>query len=269
MRTRPIVPASCLSVLFLLASIPAFGQSKSSTSTTSVERDAQAVSAAQAALTAMGGASAISQVQNVVVSGTSIDQAGDQSTASSFTWTQAGAEFCYQTTSANGGHTLVSNGGYPQDFHAGAWILVPPVVVRTSLPYHVPALVLFNELANPGYAFILVGSTTINGKNAIHVLTRDDSDATGHSFTPQDWYFDASTGLPLHVSYQVPLSQNASDSLQESIDFAGYQAVSGIHVPFQLTITEGQSSFVTTVSSAAFNTSLGPSVFSPSEAQQQ
>jgi hypothetical protein len=257
----PRVFRSALFAALLLISPAAFAQAAS---TPGPVRDPQAVATVQAGLTAMGGTATISQVQNSVVSGTSVDQPAQQNTAQSFTWTYADKEFRNENNAASGGHVLVSNGGSPQDFHDGAWTGLLPIAARTNLPYHIPALVLCSELNNPGYALIFLGSTTLNGTSAIHVQTRDDSDLTGHVFTLQDWYFDSATGLPLRVEYQIPVSQNPSESLQASVDFSNFTIVSGILVPFQLTFSEGPISFVATVASATFNTSTDPSQFAPS-----
>jgi len=157
MRIRPNFPVFGVAAACVLISIPALGQTSNPTS---IERDAQAITLVQTAISAMGGASKISQIQNAVVIGTSIDAADASSTASSFTWTQSGVEFRYEIDSTNGGHILVSDGVSAEDFHDGIWTLAPPVMVRTELCYHIPALVLLEEYSNPNYSIIFVGRTT-------------------------------------------------------------------------------------------------------------
>ncbi len=227
-------------------------------------RDAQAIAIVQQSLVAMGGTAAIGQVQNSVVTGTTVDPTRQQAATESFTWTYAGNQFRLADSAATGSHVLVSSSGSPQDFHDGAWFSVSPVMVRTNLAFHIPALVLFGEMQNPGYSFIFIGAATLNGKSATHIQARDDSDTTGHLFTPQDWYFDPVSGLPLRVEYQIPISQNPDDSLRASMDFSNFQAVSGILVPFQLSIAEGPVSFISTVTSTSFNTTIDSSGFAPS-----
>jgi hypothetical protein len=232
-------------------------------------RDTQAITVVQQGLSVMGGTAAIAQVQNSVVTGTSVDPTTPETTPGNFSWTYAGNQFRLADSAATGSHVLVSSGGSPQDFHDGSWFSVSPILARTNLAYHIPALVLFSEIQNSGYSFIFIGSATLNGKAAIHIQSRDDSDTTGHLFTPQDWYFDPVTALPLCVEYQIPISQNPSDSLQASMSFSNFQAINGILVPFQLGITEGPVSFVATVTSAAFNTSISSSGFAPSAGDAQ
>jgi hypothetical protein len=261
-----------LTSVFVLSQA-ALAQSSTSPSSQQSERDPQAVAVVQTALAQMGGVAAMGAIQSSVVSGTSVDQPEQQNASQSltwnFTWTYAGKEFRNENNATVGSHVLVSNGGSPQDFHNTAWGATVPTISRTNLPYHVPALVLFNELANLGYSFMYLGLTTVNGANVIHVQTRDDSDLTGHQFTAQDWYFDSGTGLPSRVAFGIPVSQKPTDSVQETMDFSHFQPVNGILVPFQLNVTMAQLVFLVTVSSAVFNTNMNPSVFTPSTAGAQ
>ena len=252
--------------LFLCSLVPVPVSAQQSPSTAAPAppvRDQQAIAVVQQSLVAMGGTAMVGQVQNSVVTGTSVKQSAQQAATESFTWTFAGNQFRFETSAASGRHVLVSSGASPQDFHDGAWFIVRPVMARTSLPYHIPALALLGEIQNSGYSFVFVGATTLNGKIAIHIQTRDDSDLTGHLFTPQDWYFDSVTGLPLRVEFQIPTSQNPNDALNASMEFSNFQVVSGVLVPFQLSITEGPVSLVSTVTSATFNTNVNSSGFAP------
>lgn len=257
-----------LSFLFVFA-LPSFAQQAATTSAPQAARDPQAVALVQQSLAAMGGTAAVAQVQNSVVSGTSVDQAIGSTMPQSFTWTYAGKEFRNEDDTTNGSHILVSNGGNPQDFHDGAWAGSLPILTRTNLPYHIPAIVLVYEINNPGYAFAFLGTTPLNGINTIHVQIRDDSDLTGHLFTPQDWYFDPATNLPLRVEYLLPVSQNPSECLPATLDFSAFKSVSGILVPFQLTFAEGSVASVATVSSAAFNSTVNSAGFAPTSGSVQ
>jgi hypothetical protein len=269
MRRFTLPRTLAVALLLVFAPQGGFGQSQTTASPQQGVRDAQAVAVVQTALTAMGGTAVISQVQNSVVQGTSVDQPIQQNISQSFTWTYAGQNFRDENDATYGSHVLVSNSGSPQDFHDGAWNVVPAVLVRTNLPYHIPALVLSAELSNPGYTFVLVGATTLNSNNAIHIQTCDNSDLTGQLYTLQDWYFDPVSGLPLAVQFGIPVSQNPQDSLHQTMSFANYQAINGMLVPFQLNITMNQLSFVVTVSSAVFNANVAPSIFVPSTAGVQ
>ena len=69
MQTRSIVPASYF-VLCALLSVPALRQTKHSTATTAVVRDAQAVAILTQSINAAGGLSAISAIQDYTGTGT-------------------------------------------------------------------------------------------------------------------------------------------------------------------------------------------------------
>jgi len=104
-----------------------------------------------------------------------------------------------------------------------------------------------------------VGRATVKFRFSYHHLSQGETWSSGDSvrrklFTPQDWYFDSMTGLPLRVEFQIPTSENANDSLPASMDFSNFQTVTGVLVPFQLRITEGPVILVSTVTSATFNT---------------
>jgi hypothetical protein len=257
-----------LALLIFFVSQVAIAQSPTP-SPSQAARDAQAVAVAQNALAAMGGTSVVSQVQNSVVQGTSVDQSTAESGTLNFIWTYSGNEFRNENNGATGSHVLVSNSGNPTDFSDGKWVSPPPVVARTNLPYHIPALVLLNELNNSGYTFVFLGPATINGNNAIHVQTCDNSDIIGHFFTAQDWYFDPATGLPLRVEYSYPISQDYRESVHGSIDFAEFKPVTGILVPFQLTMHDGPISSVASINSVVFNTTLDAKGFTPSTGSVQ
>lgn len=260
-RVAQSVPFAAL--LLLTAFVPVT-LAQTQTSSQTVGRDPQAVLVAQTALSAMGGPGVIGQIQNSTVTGTSLSQAEAESETRSFVWTYAGNEFRNENDAATGSHVLVSNSGNPQDYREGTWVTSPAALSRTNLPYHIPALVLFSELNNAGYSFALLGTKALNGVNAIHIQTRDDSDTMGRAYTSQDWYFNPSTGLPLRVEFQIPTDQNSKDSLQASIGFSNFRVISGVLVPLQLDIAEGPATCTATVSSVAFNANVDPNGFKSS-----
>jgi hypothetical protein len=224
-------------------------------------RDTQAIAAIQTALGAMGGAGAIGVIQNAVVQGTSVATPDNGNGITNFTWTSAGNDFRYENDANAGSHVLVSNGGNPADQENDNWVTIPSSIARANLPFHIPALVLFNELSNQNYTLTFVGQTTLNGVAAVQVNTSDNSDFIGQLVTPQQWYFDPKSGLPLRVVYRIPSFLDAQSYSTGTIDFASYRAVSGVLVPFQLTISEGPGSLVATVTTATFNAPLGPNQF--------
>jgi hypothetical protein len=243
-------------VTFFLFCIPAGAQQPP-------VQDPAAVAAMQAAVTAMGGTAAVAAIQNSVAQGTSVD-AGDGGPPANFTWTYSGSDFRNENDDTTGSHILVSNSGSPCDLEGASSVPFGPQVARANLPFHIPAQVLFNELGNPNYTLTYAGLSTVNGASAVHVQTADNSDSIGQLATPQDWYFDASSYLPIQVQYRLPDPINSQNWLAATINFGSFQAVNGVLVPFQLTVTEGPIAFTATAASVVFNTTISPSEFSAS-----
>lgn len=222
-------------------------------------QDPQAIAAIQSAIAATGGIAAISAIQSSIAQGTSVVSPDDGSGTTNFTWTHSGQDFRYENDATSGNHVFVSNSGNPCDIEAGIVVASAPYVARANLPFHIPALVLFNELNNPNYTLTYVGATTLNGTSAIHIQTADNSDSVGQLVTPQDWYFDATTSLPLSVQYRIPSPRDPQIWYPGSITFANFQTVNGVLVPFQLTIQEGPPAVpaaVATISSVTFNIAI-------------
>lgn len=255
-----------ISSVALLSRSPALAQTKNAA--TNTLQDPAAVATIQAALTALGGATNMALIQNSVVQGTSVDTPGNGSGPTNFTWTYQGSDFRDENDAGPNTNILVSNSGSPEDYQGSAWVNVQPFVGRANLPFHIPGLVLYNELNNPNYTLTFVGLTTVNGTAAVEVDTADNSDTIGPLVTPQQWYFDATTTLPLRVQFRIPDPTNALAFQAGTTDFANYQAVSGVLVPYQLTMKEGPLSFTATVTSAAFNVPIDPSIFTPSGGAQ-
>lgn len=267
MRPLRLASASILIALLALISQSAFAQSPTAGSAPAapappaIVRETQALATAQSAIAAMGGAGAVAAIQDATVQGTIQDQPADGSPAQNFIWMSSGSQFRTQITNATGTRIYVSGNGSPVDQENGVNTPVPSFVAQANLPYELPALVLLNELNNPNYTISYVSTQTINGNPAIHIHTCDDTDFTSSLVTPQEWYFDTTSGLPVRVEYKLPQNTDVQHGLPLSIDFANFKAAGGILVPYQLTMNEGPIVEIAIVNSVALNTGLSPSAF--------
>lgn len=233
-------------------------------SPTAPVRDPQAIAVVQSAIAAMGGIGVASGIQDLTVQGTLQDVTGTSGQTIGFTWRNSGSEFRQELQQA--GTTVrisLSGHGTPGDFRNGAWVSPPYHESRANLPYYVPIYVLYSEISNPSYTLSYVGSTTVGGRPAIQIHTCDESDLFSHMVLPQDWYFDSASGLPLQVNFRIPSDTDAATSQAGTIQFANFQVVSGVAVPFQITLQEGPVSSTQIVSSVQFNTGISPSEFDP------
>lgn len=256
----------CVTTLFL--SIPALVPAQSSgtggnTPQPSPVRDPQALATIQGALNAMGGASAVAAIQDSTVQGTMTYDSNSNMPPASFIWQTSGVEFQHTVQNSNGTYTSLSGHGKAAQLMNGNWAHLPPYNSRAELQFHIPALALYAETQNANYTFLFMGSSTISGNAAIHVHTVDNSDAIGSLVTPQEWYFDPSTYLPIRVEFKIPSQRNPHDSFPASMNFSNYQVVSGLAVPYQVRVQVWQVSKTATVSSVTFNSGLSASTFDP------
>jgi hypothetical protein len=252
-----------LGIVVVALSTPA-QQTSIPPSPTAPVRDPQAIAVVQSAIAAMGGVGVASGIQDLTIQGTSTDMTGASGQTIGFTWRNSGVEFRQELQQA--GTTVrisLSGHGTPRDFRNGTWESPPYHESRANLPYYVPIYVLFGEINNPSYTLSYVGSTTIGGRAAIQIHACDESDFFSHLVLPQDWYFDPVSGLPLQVNFKIPSDTDAATSQAGSIQFANFQSVSGVAVPFQITLQEGVVSSTQIVSSVQFNTGISPSEFDP------
>lgn len=155
----------------------------------------------------------------------------------------------------------MSGHGTPGDLRNGASFDTGPHVARATLPYHVPGLALLGELNNSNYSITYVGPETRNGLAVIHVQTADNSDDIGSTVTPQDWYFEASSYLPVSVEYRVPDSADMTSFSMLAKDFGAYTQVLGIFVPTIFVNSMDGVSRTVTITSTVFNSGLSPTTF--------
>ena len=249
------VLGSALTALVLMIGLVA----TASAAVHSPERAPVAISTLQSAIAALGGSNAVAAIQDCILTGSILNGDG---TSKTFNWTVAGSEFRIETTDANGGSNVFLSGhGSP------AWVLngnTSPVnyqVARANLPFYLPPYVLFQELNNPIYTFKYVGVVVQNGKNVVQVHISDDSDPVGTLVTPQEWYFDPVSFLPLRVQYREPANENAANYLNGTFDMSQFVSLNGVLVPSTVVYSDDGTTEVITIGAVTFNSGVPPSVF--------
>lgn len=221
-------------------------------------RDSAAVTALTQAVAAMGGANAISAIQNARSQGTITPAPGSTTMAGGFIWVNdfsgGGYEFRNEFQ-ANGktkvfasghGNPAFSNGNRVRKFFSHVSYAEPP--------YHLPAIMLARELADPNSSIQMKGTAIVNGRPAIHIQTSVNTGPIETVLSPQNWYLDAATGIPLRVEYRTPNTLDLMDYHLAAADFSNYKIVNGIAVPFTITAWEdGAVVSVATITGFAFN----------------
>jgi hypothetical protein len=257
------IAGSAIAVLFLILGLLA----AASAATQSPERDAAAVSTLQSAIGALGGANAVAAIQDCILTGSILNVDG---TSNNFNWTMAGSEFRIQIATANGGtNVFVSGHGSPAWILNGSTSPLNSYMARANLPFYLPPYVLFQELSDPIYTLTYVGVVQLNGKNAVQVHISDDSDPVGTLVTPQEWYFDPVSFLPVRVKYRGPSNNSAGDYTTATLDMSQFVPFGGVLVPTTISYSNGVVSEMLTIGAATFNSGVSQSVFDPPLGGQQ
>ncbi|HET7108058.1 MAG TPA: hypothetical protein VFI38_14695 [Candidatus Acidoferrum sp.] len=267
MRIKLLVFTSSL-LLFSNSSagIPQNPSSTTTSSQTTVQRDSLATNAVQAAIVAQGSPAAIGAINNAIVQGTIVPAQSSTVDAGNFKWESdfTGSSYEFRSEMQIGGTTRVfaTGHGNPAFYNGKTARPLFSHVAYASVPWHLPAIVLFRELNDPSRSLQFVGVTSINGSQVAHIRTQVTTGPIETELSVHDWYFNPSTGLPVRVEYRTPSTLDMRDNKPAAADFSNYQIINGIAVPFTIVASEsGQVVSSATISSIAFNTSLAPSDF--------
>lgn len=198
-------------LVFLLLGVSVWAQPASCQQTTSAqsESDPQAVAVVQAAITALGGATAISQAHS---------------------WT-----FQAQTQGphSNGNIDYTISTDTDTGKRAG-----PNGTMKAAPPIHshfVPALVaaiLLKQSQDPALVLQFSGTSTIDSNPVTTIVFNF---MIGPRYPAQIWTFDAAN-LPVMVDFKEPATIGARASFPFVVALSDYHQVSGIMYPFQITV---------------------------------
>jgi hypothetical protein len=250
----------------LLASYSGFAQQ---TAATTPQRDQTALAILQNALFVSVGQSSVPQVTSAQISG-SIKPLGNSGyPAGTFTWTVAltatGFEFSndFQPSDSSASHQLfVSGHGAPAVSVGGNVTRLLGHMSEVSSFTQMTLLALALAVQNTSLTVTQSSSQQIGNVLATHVHVSNDADQVTQAVTPQDWYFDPNTGLPLHLDYHSPDLLDALTWTPESRDFGNWQSIGGILLPSQITnSSNGVPMTVTTITSVQLNVPVTQSQF--------
>lgn len=191
-----------LLTLLLLLHTPLLAQTGSP-----VSSDPQAVAIVQAAITKMGGATAIAPLQS---------------------WTiQAQAEGSIDNGTINQVLTLK----VPQRPAGGT----APPPERWSRPrsIFIPTLVssiLLQETQDPSFSLGLETSPIPNSTLVVFSLATK----TGRTVPAQKWYFDTTTNLPSFIELMVPAKVGLIESFPGRVTLSDYRDIGGVLYPFHV-----------------------------------
>jgi len=197
-------------------------------------RDVEAVGIVEKTIAVMGGAALVGQVQSSIVQGDMTGASDTSMKSGSFVWKASGKEFRFEGSSASGMDIFVTGRGKPGQTGNGT---TKKIEVHKAMAMFVPALigsVLFQELQEPKYSIRYSGSGAIAGTPVVIVTTAVETRYPDNVVTPQVWYIDNSTGLPVRVEFRSPGVRRPANFTPVALDFSDYRAISGTLYPLHL-----------------------------------
>jgi hypothetical protein len=225
-------------------------------------RDAQAVAAVQNAINALGGAALISQEQSWLIQGNKISASGAPAPSGSFTWEAAGSEYRFEDSTPAGKDLFVTGHGNPTQISASKSQAISPYMAQAMF---VPALVgpvLLQEFQNQSYSIRYGGTGSIGTASVLIVTTAAETTYPDNVITPQTWYFDSSTGLPIRVEFRSPAPRHPASYANERFDYSDLRVNGGAVFPFQINLSiEGQPLETFYVSTISVNANVPSSDF--------
>lgn len=239
---------------------------------TSTQRDPQALAVLTQCLNAIGGAAAVSGIQDFTGTGTITYNWADQAIPGSATVFGKGLnEFRMDTSVSGGTQSFVVNG------NAGSLTLLKSP--KTKLPFYsimtsgsltFPAARIANILSNSTTGVSYLGSLTWNGSQVyrVHVTPSPDPSLSFGATLPGlgefDLYVDSASYQLVGLAEKVWWGNDLTQSYSHEITFSNYTSTGGLSVPF--VITEkfgGQQTWSITLNSLIFNSGLSDTLFIP------
>jgi hypothetical protein len=267
MLLKRLLLSSCL----LFTVFPALAQ-QSSTPSAPVTKDPQAVSLAITSLAALSGNA---QISDITLTGTVTRIAGSDVEEGNFTLEGLGTGDSRMDLNLVGGLTSEIRN---QDSGAPEGFFIKPGASASPYPQHnclttavwfFPALSSLAQTSDPTVAVTFIGQETKLGVAVNHIrfntqltqLSTSDNALLGQ-LSQADFYLDSSSNLPVAIVFNTHPDNNALTNINEEIDFASYQVVKGVQVPFRIQkYLNGNLFLDLTVQNVAVNSGLTDSVF--------
>jgi hypothetical protein len=252
---------------FLLVAPAAYSQ----TSTTPTASSPQAVTLVSQAVAALTGSIT---VNDVTLTGTGTRTAGsDVESGSVSLKALAGGQSRLDLIVAGGTRSEIRNldsNGASQGFWIGLDGTINSMAnhnCATDAAWFFPALSVLSRLSNPNLLVTYIGNETRGGVSVqhLHFLIQNPVAAgVFQQLSAEDVYLNASSNLPVAITFNAHPDNDASANIPAEIDFSNYQNVNGVQVPFRIQrLLNGSVLFDLTIQSATLNSGLTAAAFSP------
>jgi hypothetical protein len=260
----------CLVVSFLVA--PA---AYSQTNPTPTASSPQAVTLAGQALSALSGSI---RVSDVTLSGTGTRIAGSDAESGSVSLKALSTGQARLDLAVAGGtrseiRNLDSNSA-PQGFWIGLDGTTHSMAnhnCATDAVWFFPAFSVLSQISNPNLTITYIGQETRGGTAVQHLrfvlqspsAATDPADGLFERLSAEDVYLDATSSLPVALTFNDHPDNDALPNIPVEIDFSNYQAVNGARVPFRIQkFFNGSLLLDITIQSAVLNSGLSNAAFS-------
>jgi hypothetical protein len=255
---------SFFSALLLTLPVSASPQTGSS-STTSPQRDPQAVALLQTSVRSMGG----TVPSDSVATGSIIIVAGSQtSTGTIRILTRGNSQTSQQITLPESTTTVTYSAGIASETLNSATTSLSLERAATSQSVCFPLPFLVGALASSDMSIQYVGLESLNQTSVQHIRFQNSFASQPNlqqlaDFAIFDIWLDANTALPQRISFIRRDALGASPRIPMDTYFTSYQAISGVAYPSQIKVSFNGTPWATiTISSVSFNTGLTDSSFS-------
>jgi hypothetical protein len=229
-----------------------------------VRRDAGAIAFLTASVIPLS--DAITQETTVIVGGSAKTPDGKSFT---FHWTTKGGQFRYENTDGSTTSVLLSNNGAPRRrFGKARSEQLGAHIGMAMAPLHLPFYLISNRLANADFAFEDRGTQTLKDTSVRVIRCYDDRNDLTRTVTQQDWYLDASSGMPVQVEYRSPDARDPRYYSIERVEFTKYSLSNGITVPVAWSnYSDGELVSTMQLNSIDITTNAASSLFEDGDAQ--
>jgi hypothetical protein len=233
-------------------------------------QSSQAVAFAAQAMAALTGTT---PVNDITLTGTATRTAGSDVESGSITLKALGNQAsCFDLVMTSGTWSEIRNNstGVPQ----GSWITPDGVShamanhnTLTDAAWFIPQLTVLSQLSKPNLIISYVGPETRAEVAVQHLhfaIQSASVDPTGllQGLSAEEVYLDASTFLPVAVSFNTHPDSDAGTNIPVEIDFSSYQQVNGVQIPFHVQKFLNGSLFLdVTIQSAVLNSGIPQSDF--------
>lgn len=276
MAPVPLGPWVSLLLVSLFAT-PALAQQASTSPTTA--SDPQAIALATKALVALTGGKPIT---DVTLTGSATRTAGSDIETGTITLQALGttdSRMDFAGSDGNRSEIRNSSTGAPQ----GSWTGVDGVNramashnCMTDAVWFFPAFSILSQISQSNAVATYVGQETRNGASVqhLHFVTAfptlpTTASAFVSSLTAEDVYLDATTLLPVAITFNSHPDNNAAANIAAEVDFSGYAPQGGIAVPATIQeLLNGGVFLSISVESALVNSGLSASIFAIPESAQ-